>query len=151
MLKHDLPGPDVTPYQAVLAIEGYLPAIEIGDMRAESFQRSQQMLLVCRAFNGGEALGSRLTAPEGLDLRLEGMVLSRNGEPCASATAVEVLGNPINAVVYLVNKLATLGHTLKAGMIVLTGSIVPNLVVQPGDHIHVGFTRLGEVNLRFTD
>ena len=65
----------------------------------------------------------------------------------ASATAVEVLGHPINAVVYLSNKLAEFGLGLKAGMMVQTGSIVPNFVVVPGDHVHLGFTRLGEIDL----
>jgi 2-oxopent-4-enoate/cis-2-oxohex-4-enoate hydratase len=104
---------------------------------------------VCNTFNGGHVFGQPLTSPPGIDLRLEGVVLRVNGEVRASATAVEVLGDPLNAVVFIANKLAELGLSLKAGMVLMTGSIVPSVVVSPGDEVQVDFTRLGQVRVRF--
>lgn len=90
-------------------------------------------------------------APEGIDLRVEGAILRVNGEVRGSATAVEVLGDPINAVVFIANKVWELGWALKAGMVLMTGAIVPSLAVEPGDEIQVDFTRLGQVRVRLTN
>ncbi len=72
-----------------------------------------------------------------------------NGDVQGSATAVEVLGDPLHAVVFIANKLAELGLSLKASMVLMTGSIVPSVVVRPGDEVQVDFTRLGQVRVRF--
>jgi 2-keto-4-pentenoate hydratase len=151
LLKGDLAGPGVTPLDALGAIAGYLPAVEIGDIRTGDNPRSIQQTIACNTFNGGHVFGAPLTAPHGIDLRVEGMVLSLNGELRGSATAVEVLGDPLNSVVFMANRLAERGLVLKAGMVLLTGSIVKSIPVRPGDEARVRFTRLGEVRVRFAD
>jgi 2-keto-4-pentenoate hydratase len=147
ILARDLAGPGVTPQSAVAAIAGYVPAIEVGDIRTEG-RRSLQHTICCNTFNGAHLFGTALTAP-GIDLRREGMVLSLNGNPVASATAIEVLGDPVLSVVFMANKLAELGLSLKAGMVLLTGSIVSSIPVRPGDSIRIEFTRLGDIGARF--
>jgi 2-keto-4-pentenoate hydratase len=147
IMARDLAGPGVTPAAALAAIAGYVPAIEVGDIRTEG-RRTLQHTICCNTFNGAHLFGTTLTPP-GIDLRREGMVLSLNGSPVASATAVEVLGDPLLSVVFMANQLATLGLSLKAGMALLTGSIVPSIPVRPGDSIRVEFTRLGEIGARF--
>jgi 2-oxopent-4-enoate/cis-2-oxohex-4-enoate hydratase len=149
LLRTDLVGPGVTRLDALAAIAGYFPCAEIGDIRSGEARRSVQQTIVCNTFNGGHVFGQPLTPPPGLDLRLEGVVLRVNGDVRGSATAVEVLGDPLNAVVFIANKLAELGLHLKAGMILMTGSIVPSVVVRPGDDIQVQFTRLGQLQVRF--
>lgn len=151
LLKSDLRGPGVTPLQALAAIEGYLPCVELGDIRTGENPRSLQQTIVCNTFNGGHVFGGPLSAPHGIDLRLEGMVMAVNGEAAGSATAVEVLGDPILSVCFMANKLAGVERTLKAGMVLMTGSIVKSVPVKPGDELRVDFTRLGSVRLRFTD
>jgi 2-keto-4-pentenoate hydratase len=49
----------------------------------------------------------------------------------------------------MANKLAEAGLSLQAGMVLLTGSIVRSVAVQPGDAIRVAFTRLGSLHVRF--
>jgi len=150
LLRSDLQGPGVTPLDALAAVAGYLPAVELGDYRTGDNPRSLPMTLCCNTFNGGIVLGAPLMAPAGIDLRSEGMVLTRNGEVCASATAVEVLGDPLRSVAFMANKLAELGGTLRAGMVLMTGSIVRSIPLAPGDEVRVDFTRLGSLRLRFT-
>jgi 2-keto-4-pentenoate hydratase len=147
VLGRDLAGPGVTPQAALAAIAGYVPAIEVGDIRTEG-RRTLQHTICCNTFNGAHLFGTALTPP-GIDLRREGMVLSCNGQPRASATAIEVLGDPVLSVAFLANKLAELGLSLRAGMVLLTGSIVPSIPVQAGDSVRVEFTRLGEIGARF--
>jgi len=148
ILGRDLAGPGVTPQAAWAALAGVCAAAELGDIRSVG-KRSLQHSLCCNTFNGGHVFGSRVLAPGGLDLRLEGMALSRNGRHVSSATAAEVLGNPIHSVVFIANKLAELGLGLKAGMVLLTGSIVSSIPVQPGDRVGVEFTNLGALALTF--
>jgi 2-keto-4-pentenoate hydratase len=149
LLKSDLRGPGVTPLQALPAIGGYLPAIEVGDIRTGDNARSLQQTIACNTFNGGYVFGGPIHDPAGIDLRLEEMVLSLNGEVQGSATAVEVLGDAILSVCFMANKLAEAGLSLQAGMVLLTGSIVRSVAVQPGDAIRVAFTRLGSLHVRF--
>ena len=149
ILKHDLAGPGITRPLALAAIDGFAAAIEIGDIKTGDNQRSLQMTLVCNVMNGGQAVGSKLVSPSGIDLRVEGMVVRINGEVRGSATAAEVLGDPINSVVFIANKLGELGGYLQAGMLLMTGSIVRGIPVAAGDHVQVAFTRLGEVSLAF--
>jgi 2-keto-4-pentenoate hydratase len=77
------------------------------------------------------------------------MDYSINGVVQGSATSVEVMGNPLHAVALVVNKIGAAGGTLKAGMVLMTGSLIANLPVSPGDHLQVECTRLGRVQARF--
>lgn len=150
LLGRDLSGPGVTALDARAAVAGYLPAAELGDYRTGDNARSLQQTIVCNTFNGGIVIGAPLTPPGGIDLRLEGMVLSRNGEPVDSATAVEVLGDPIESVAFMANKLAEIGGVLRAGMVLMTGSIVKSISLQPDDAVEIAFTRLGRLLVRIT-
>lgn len=152
VMGHDLAGPGVTHADAMAAVGGYLPAIELGDYRtAEAVGRTLVGSVVCNTFNGGTVLGQPLSAPAGIDLRTEGMSMYLNGKPAGSGTGVEVLGDPLNSVVFMANKLAELDLSLKAGMILMTGSIVASIALSPGDHVEVRFTRLGDVQVRVED
>ena len=80
LLKSDLSGPGVTALDALAAIAGYLPAVEIGDYRVAGEFGSLQMGVVCNTFNGAIVVGNQLTPPTGIDIRLEGMSLAVNGQ-----------------------------------------------------------------------
>lgn len=150
LLKHDLAGPGVTMADVYRAIEGYFPALEIVATSGNRGSRSYQMQIATSKFTGGGiVLGDPLTAPHGIDLRLEGMVLSLNGIVQGSATGVEVLGHPLRAVALVANKIGQAGGRLTAGMVVMTGSLIANVPVAPGDHLQVEFTRVGSVRARF--
>jgi 2-keto-4-pentenoate hydratase len=151
VLRADLYGPQLVRRDAMAAIAGYLPCVEVADLHVAGKAFSPQHAVACNTFNGANIFGSRLTPPEGIDLRTEGVVLAVNGEVRASATAIEVLGDPINAVVFMANKLGELGWPLRAGMVLMTGGIVASVTVQPGDEIQVDYARLGRLRLQITD
>lgn len=150
VLASDLQGPGLTRADVFAAVGGYLPAIELGDYRTdEAVGRTLVGSVVCNTFNGGILLGQPMT-PAGLDLRTEGMSMYLNGEPAGSGTGMEVLGDPLNSVAFMANKLGEIGQTLRAGMLLMTGSIVASIALHPGDHIEVKFTRLGTVQVKIT-
>ena len=150
LLKRDLQGPGVTHEEALLAVEGVFPAIEIAEQTHGGRKRSRQMGIAIHKSNGGIVVGSPMSSPHGIDLRLEGMVISINGVVRGSATGVEVLGNPLSLVAVIANKIGAYGEMLKAGMVLMTGSIVSAIPVAPGDDLCVEFTRIGRVTARFT-
>ncbi|MBT6273460.1 MAG: 2-keto-4-pentenoate hydratase [Chromatiales bacterium] len=153
VLSRDLSGPSLRTSDVHSAIAGYLPAIELGDYRTEeAVGRTLVGSVVCNTFNGGTVLGRTMTPPSlGLDLCLEGMTMKLNGEPVGSGTGIEVLGDPLNSVAFMANELGKLGRGLKAGMVLMTGSIVASVALSPGDHVQVGFTRLGTVEVRIVE
>ena len=57
--------------------------------------------------------------------------------------------DPINAMVWLAKKMTELGNPLKAGDIVLSGSMIAAVDAAPGDHFRGRFGSLGEVNIFF--
>jgi 2-keto-4-pentenoate hydratase len=59
------------------------------------------------------------------------------------------MGNPLNALSWLADKLAADGRPLKRGMVVMTGSTVPIQFPVPGDHAIVEVSGLGQAEIRF--
>ena len=64
-------------------------------------------------------------------------------------TAAEVLGSPINSLAWVANHLGARGLGLRAGDVVMTGSVSAVLRPKAGDAVRARFTRLGMVAARF--
>lgn len=148
MLKKDLMGPGLTQREVLAAVEGYFPAIEIvpqsGGPRA-----SAQARALATKFSGGIVLGTPLCSPHGIDLAMEAAMMSVNGEPKAAGTGINIMGNPLNAVAEVANMMSKYGEGLKAGMVIMTGTVTGLTPVKPGDYVEASFTRLGRATARF--
>jgi 2-oxopent-4-enoate hydratase len=149
LLREDLEGPGITPARVIQATEGVFPALEIIDSRIKDWRIK---IFDTVADNAGIArlvLGSKLTKIENIDLRLVGLVMKKNGEIVATAAGASVLGNPVDSVAWLANKLSEFGVSLKRGEIILSGSLIRAFDVRPGDSVVAEFDRLGSVSTRF--
>ena len=71
----------------------------------------------------------------------------QRSRPQAPADPSALMGSPINPIVWLANKMAELDDYLKAGEIIISGSLVTPVRVQPGSNIT--FIRLGSVGATF--
>src|SRR6266852_3800811 len=60
-----------------------------------------------------------------------------------------VLGHPHNALAWLANHLAAEGRSLRAGQIVLTGSLVKTVWLNAGDKVVMELSGLGKVSVAF--
>jgi 2-keto-4-pentenoate hydratase len=153
VLGDDLKGPGVDVAKVLAATAGVMPAIEIADSRyKEGWDRLKAQDLI--ADNCGSAmvvLGGRLIPVAGIDLRLVGMVLEVNGEVVATGAGASVLGNPAQPVAMLANALAEYGIGLRAGEIVISGSVTAAVPAEAGSSYRATFDRLGAVAVRFTD
>jgi 2-oxopent-4-enoate/cis-2-oxohex-4-enoate hydratase len=147
-MKADLVGPSVTPASALLAVEGAMPAFELVDFRLSGKPRVAD-LVADGVYANAIVLGGPPAPVVDLDLALEGVVCEENGQRVATATAAEVMGNPLNSLAWLANALGKLGGGLRAGDIVLTGSISKVYRLKAGDAFRASFTRLGSVGCRF--
>ena len=87
--------------------------------------------------------------PYGIDLRLTGCVLEKNGELVATAAGAAVMGHPASAVAWLVRALARRGQGLEAGHVVMAGGMTEAVAVSPGDTVVATFDRLGSVEIPF--
>ena len=153
LMKRDLEGPGVTPLQALAAIEGFFPAIEIAPLGPGVLERTitnQHIIAKEKADGGYLIVGSTLLPPGQIDVRFEGCVVSINGKVVGSGAGVEAMGSPVNVVAAVANRLAEFGEKLRAGEIVITGALCgPARAVKGDREAVVEFTRLGRVSVRF--
>ncbi|WP_303799196.1 2-keto-4-pentenoate hydratase [Alicyclobacillus macrosporangiidus] len=149
VLKEDLSGPDATLYDVLRATDYVVPAIEIIDSRIADWKIKLPDTVADNASSGCFVLGRQLTRAEDCDLGCVGMVMRINGEVAQTGATAAVLGHPAVGVAWLANKLAEFGTRLRAGDIVLSGSVCAAVPVRPGDRVSVSFGRLGGVEVRF--
>ena len=148
VMRTELPGPGVTPSSALLAVAGAMPCFELIDFRLSGKPRGTD-IVADDVYANAIVLGGPLTPVDGLDLSLEGVVYEENGQRMATATAAEVIGNPLSSLAWLANALGRMGGKLRAGDVVLTGSISKVFRPKAGDAVRAAFTRIGSVSCRF--
>ena len=148
VLAGDLVGPGVTTDDALGAIGGVLPALEVVDSRVAEWRSRIADTVADNAGAARVVLGS--AAPvAGLDLRLLGVLLSRNGTPIDSGAGAAALGHPAAALGWLANTLAGFGEGLRRGDVVLAGALTRMVPARPGDRFSAEFAHLGTVSVRF--
>ncbi len=150
VLGEDLRGPGVTVPRVLAATRYVMASLEIVDSRVEDWKITLADTIADNASSCRMVVGGRGIPVDGLDLRLVGMVLERNGEVVNTAAGAAVLGHPAQAVAWLANKLAEFDVTLKAGEVILPGALSAAVTVQAGDFIQATFDHLGSVSVRFT-
>lgn len=130
------------------AVESCTAAIELlEDLRHDYKRLTAAAMVAGNVWNAGIVLGASVTDWRRLDLARATARLSINGREVGQGRGGDVMGNPLNALTWLANKLATAGTPLRAGMIVMTGSMVPIQFPAPGDHAVVEVDGLGRAEL----
>lgn len=144
VLERDLMGPGVTPADVIRGTAGVMAALEIIDSRIRDWKVKIQDTVADNASSGAFVLGSKLVPLSGLDLRYIGFVMTKNGQLTATGAGAAVLGNPVQSVAWLANKMSEYGISLEAGEIILSGSAVAAVPVKAGDSIHLTVDRIGD-------
>ncbi len=148
VLGEDLAGPDCTAVDVARAVSGATPAIEIVDSRIAGWRIKLADTIADLASSGAIVLGAAVVPVGGIDLRLAGMVFSRDGEVIATGAGAAALGSPLHATAWLVRTLAGLGDSLRAGQFVMTGALHAAVDIAPGQRYRAEIDRLGPVGLR---
>jgi 2-keto-4-pentenoate hydratase len=149
-LGEDLPqGGDFDRVNA--AVESCMAAIELlEDLRHDYKRLTAAAMVAGNVWNAGVVLGPTVTDWRRLDLPYAAARLTINGREIGRGKGGDVMGNPLNALAWLANKLAAAGAPLKRGMIVMTGSMVPIQFPAPGDRAVVEVDGLGRAELTAT-
>lgn len=134
------------------AVEGMIPAIEIVDSRYDSWTTVGAISLIAdNACNAAWVRGLLLKDWRHLDLAAHGTRLFVNGKLTREGSGAAVLGHPLNALQWLVNKLSSRGVGITAGQYMTTGVTSEVYMAEPGDRIKADFGESGTVELTFTE
>jgi 2-keto-4-pentenoate hydratase len=149
VLGGPLAGPGVTTADVLRATDYVLPSIEIVDSRVADWKVQIEDTIADNASSGAVVLGGRVKRIHDVEPALIGAVLRKNGEIVETGCSGAVLGNPVTAVAWLANKVASFGVTLHPGHVVLPGSCTAMVPVAAGDVIRADFDVLGHVTAAF--
>jgi 2-keto-4-pentenoate hydratase len=79
--------------------------------------------------------------------RLDGVALDVAGHDVQRADPTAVLGDLVEVVRGVADALAAAGETLRAGQVVICGSVVAAFRVEPGERVRCAFSGLGDVEV----
>lgn len=136
--------------EVLAAVASLHPSIEVPDSRYNDFARVGAPQLIA---DTACACWFVLGAPTQADWRSRDLVAHtvtayRNGQPVATGSGANVLGDPRIALTWLVNELRTYADGVDAGQFVTTGTCVVPVPIKPGDEVRADFGDLGAVEVR---
>ena len=149
VLGRDLPERPVVTSDVLRATELVVAAIEVVDSRIRDWDISIVDTVADNASSGLFVLGGAPRRPTDVDVRAIEMELTCEGEVVSAGTGAACLGHPVNAVVWLANAVAERGDPLQAGEVILSGSLGPLAVAEPGREYEASFSGLGTVRALF--
>lgn len=149
-LGRDLNGPGVAAEDVLAAADAVRASFEICDARIIDWKCPYPDFLADNGFSSRIVLGESDWRPIGeVDLLGESVVLAKGGEAFAEGRGEMAMGSPAKAVAWLANKLADRGKGLKAGQLVMTGTLTPITPIERGATYVATFSTLGRVEKTF--
>jgi len=140
-IGNDMPvGTAWTAESVVPYVAGAMPAYElIEDRNAVYTETNAVSMIVENCWNGGVVIGEpKQVAPKDI-IGVTGRQ-TLNGKSIGEGKSED----PFATLAWLANLLAERGHSIKAGMVVITGSLIPTFSVVPGDKAVFTVEGLGE-------
>ena len=132
------------------AVDACMASIEVVDDRYEDFSKFRVGTLVMDDFfDAGCVLGEPVTHWRGIDLTKERGRLIINDIEVSSGLGSDILGDPLNALVWLANHRASMGLDIRAGQFVTLGSVVKTVWLEANDWVKIEFENLGSATAEF--
>ena len=147
-LAQDLVGPGITPADVLAATEKVHPCFEVVDSRIRDWKIAIEDTVADNASSGLFILGEG-SSPREVDFEGCKMVVTKNGDFLSEGLGNAALGSPLKAVAWLANTLGTFDVPLKAGEVILSGSLVPLEPVVAGDHMQLTIEGVGATEVQF--
>ena len=148
-LGKDLPasGAPYTRDQVADAVAEVATAFELVDMRTPDDLTTEERTLMSVAvniLNSGVVLGDPVTDWQDRDLVDCKGVMSINGEQVGEGYGRDVMGHPFEPLTWLANELSARNHPLRAGDVVITGSLVPPTPLGFASEARISIEGLGD-------
>lgn len=150
-LKKDLIGPGITNADVLAATEFVMPCFEVVDSRIKDWKIKIQDTVADNASCGLFVANEQAAVdPREIDLATCGMVVEKNRATLSTGAGAIAMGSPVNCVTWLANTLGQFDIPLKAGEVILSGSLVPLEPIVVGDVMNVKIGGMGNCEVRFT-
>jgi 2-oxo-3-hexenedioate decarboxylase/2-keto-4-pentenoate hydratase len=129
------------------AVSEIMPAFELIEDRFAEYKSTQALTLIAdNAWNGGVVLGPATIVSADRNLDGIGGTLASNG----TAIAAGKTDDPLGALAWLANQAAECARSMTAGMVVITGSVIPTVDIAPGERLDFALDGLGAATLTAT-
>ncbi len=151
VLGQDLDGDLLTIVDILDSIDYCLPAIEIVGSRITNWDIRITDTIADNASASHYVLGHTPKTLDEFDVVNCMMKMHKHEELVSEGTGASCLGSPINALLWLANKMVEMGNPLEAGEVIFSGALGPMTNVQSGDKISASFKGLGDVSINFED
>ena len=130
------------------AIAALSPAIELADL--DHPPDDVEAILAGNIYQRNLILGPRDASRAGGNLDgLLARVLRNGGEAASTSDPQALTGDLLDIVQHVADMLSAFGERLRAGQIIITGSVVPPLWVEAGEEIAFELAPAGSVSVRF--
>ena len=152
-LTSDLPahGAPFDRAAVIAAAAELILAIEIIDSRFSAWPDVNPFSFVAdNGTHGRFVMGQPHSDWSGHDLAQQAASISVNGQLINQGKGSDVLGDPVNALVWLANRLPEDGKSLKAGDVITTGTAAGVAWCGAGDTATADFGPFGTVSVSFT-
>jgi 2-oxo-3-hexenedioate decarboxylase/2-keto-4-pentenoate hydratase len=115
-----------------------MAAIEVVDDRYSDWGGLGATQLIADDFFGaGCVLGAERVMSEELDLAAVSARMTVNGLEVGAGVGADILGDPLTALMWLVNEMAGYGHSFRRGSFVLLGGLVQTQWVEQNDVVEI--------------
>ena len=147
LMKRDLSG-EVSPAEALSAVEAIAPAMEIIDSRYRDFKFALPDVIADNSSSSDFVVGNWSRPDQ--DFANLGIVLEVDGRAVQIGSTAAILGHPIRSLVAAAKAAAPIGG-LKAGWIVLAGGATAAHALSVGDYVRTTVQSLGSVAIKVED
>ena len=127
------------------------PSIEVPDSRFDNFATVGEAQLIADNACAHEFVLGPATDTDwrAIDLSQHKASAEVVGGEVHDGIGSNVLGDPREALLWLVKEVMSLGYTIEAGQVVTTGTCAEPLDIEPGNEVIADFGDLGQVSISF--
>jgi 2-oxo-3-hexenedioate decarboxylase len=133
------------------ATAAIVPCLEVVDSRYDGFRFTALDNIADNSSAGKVVLGDAAAAPDEVDLRTCGVVITVDGALAATAAGAAALDDPAEAVAWMARSVAGTARSLGAGDIVISGGLAEPIDLCAGMTVRVEIDRVGAACLRVTE
>jgi 2-keto-4-pentenoate hydratase len=145
----DLFGQDLPDETLINAIECVSPGIELHNYTFWHDPPCLQELICSGGIHAGLIVGDKKISPRDLHFKNDIFSVYQDDKLIASASALEIMGGPLNSLRWLVNSLSSFGEILKEGSLVIPGSPTELISVTHDCDVEVVIQNVGRVSATF--